>query len=69
MKVAGTGAAAWPRNEYLNLWVCNMGRNPLGYAAFPGSAAWRDGVVIDVTCFGTGGTAEAAVRPRPHRHA
>ena len=59
LKVAGTGATAWPRDDYLNIWVCNMGRRPLGYAAFPGSAAWRDGVVIDYTCFGTGGTAQA----------
>jgi len=59
LKVAETGAPAWPRNEYLNLWVCNMGQDPLGYAAFPGSAAWRDGVVIDFRCFGSGGTALA----------
>lgn len=58
VKRAGTGSPAWPRNEYLNLWVCNMGRDPLGYAAFPGSAAWRDGVVVDFTCFGTGGSAK-----------
>jgi len=57
LKTASNGAVAWPRNEYLNLWVCNMDRNPLGYAAFPGFAAWRDGVVIDFTCFGSGGSA------------
>lgn len=50
---------AWPSADYLNVWVCNMGRNPLGYATFPGAAAWRDGIVIDVTCFGKSGTAAA----------
>lgn len=59
VKVDGSGAAAWPREHYLNLWVCDMDLDPLGYAAFPGSAAWRDGVVVDLKCFGTGGTAEA----------
>src|SRR5688572_16106028 len=59
LKVIKTGVVAWPREHYLNLWVCNMGRDPLGYAAFPGSAAWRDGVVVDYTCFGIGGTAES----------
>jgi hypothetical protein len=59
VKAAETGHIAWPREHYLNLWVCNMGKDPLGYAAFPGSAAWRDGVVIDYTCFGASGTAES----------
>jgi hypothetical protein len=53
------GAAAWPRDRYLNLWVCNMGKDPLGYAQFPGGPSETDGVVIDYTCFGTMGTAEA----------
>jgi hypothetical protein len=57
--VAGGGAAAWPANRYLNIWVCNMGRDPLGYAQFPGGAAETDGVVIDFKAFGLGGTAEA----------
>ncbi|WP_102155916.1 zinc metalloprotease [Tsuneonella flava] len=57
LMLAGTGSVAWPTESYLNIWVCNMSRNPLGFAAFPGSAPWRDGVVIDYTCFGVGGTA------------
>lgn len=58
-KGAGGGTAAWPRDRYLNLWVCNMNRDPLGYAQFPGGASETDGVVIDVKAFGVGGTAEA----------
>lgn len=59
LKVAETGSVAWPRDQYLNLWVCDMNKDPLGYAAFPGSNAWEDGVVIDYKCFGVGGTAES----------
>ena len=55
--VAGGGAAAWPCDRYLNIWVCNMGCSPLGYAQFPGGPSETDGVVVDVTCFGTGGAA------------
>jgi Pregnancy-associated plasma protein-A len=58
-RVAGGGTAAWPRDRYLNLWVCNMNKDPLGYAQFPGGASETDGVVIDFTAFGVGGTAQA----------
>lgn len=54
------GRDAWPTNQYLNLWVCSMGNNILGYAQFPGTgSASTDGVVIGYTCFGTTGTAQA----------
>ena len=53
------GANAWPSNQYLNLWVCNLGGGILGYAQFPGGASATDGVVIGYTCFGTTGTAQA----------
>jgi Pregnancy-associated plasma protein-A len=56
--VAGGGATGWPRDRYLNIWVCNMDQNPLGYAQFPGGPSETDGVVIDVKCFGVGGSAE-----------
>jgi hypothetical protein len=53
------GSNAWPSNQYLNIWVCNMSGGILGYAQFPGGAAATDGVVIGYTCFGTTGTAQA----------
>jgi hypothetical protein len=55
--VAGGGAAPWPSHNYLNLWVCHMDRDPLGYAQFPGGPAETDGVVIDYKAFGVRGTA------------
>jgi hypothetical protein len=60
VKYASSGGSnAWPANQYLNLWVCNMSGGILGYAQFPGGAAATDGVVIGYTCFGTTGTAQA----------
>jgi Pregnancy-associated plasma protein-A len=60
VKSAATGGAdAWPRDSYLNLWVCQLGGGLLGYAQFPGGPAATDGVVILHTAFGTMGTAAA----------
>ncbi|MCL4129854.1 UNVERIFIED_CONTAM: hypothetical protein GTU68_065460 [Idotea baltica] len=53
------GKDAWPADEYMNLWVCNIGGGTLGYAQFPGGAAATDGVVIDYRYMGTSGTATA----------
>jgi Pregnancy-associated plasma protein-A len=53
------GADAWPRDRYLNLWVCSLGQGLLGYAQFPGGAAKTDGVVILNTAFGTTGSVAA----------
>jgi hypothetical protein len=59
MKFVGSGgAAAWPSDEYLNVWVCSLAED-LGYAQFPGGPAATDGVVILNTGFGTTGTAKA----------
>jgi len=52
IKTAPTGVAAWPRDDYLNLWVCPLDDGLLGYAQFPGGAADTDGVVIRTTAFG-----------------
>jgi hypothetical protein len=41
----------------LNIWVCTLSKNILGYAQFPGGDAATDGVVILNTAFGTTGTA------------
>ncbi|WP_205962153.1 zinc metalloprotease [Paracoccus siganidrum] len=51
------GSDAWPRDEYLNIWVCQLTGGLLGYAQFPGGAAATDGVVVTHTGFGTTGTA------------
>jgi hypothetical protein len=40
------GSTAWPSNQYLNIWVGNLGSGLLGYAQFPGGAAATDGVVL-----------------------
>lgn len=53
------GRGAWPRDEYLNLWVCTIQNGLLGYAQFPGGAASTDGVVIHNEAFGSGGLAKA----------
>ena len=50
------GKDAWPRDKYLNIWVCNLAPTTsgelLGYATFPGGPADRDGVVISYKNFG-----------------
>ncbi len=54
------GKDAWPTDQYLNIWVCNLGGGVLGYAQFPnGGPAATDGVVIDYRYFGRGGSAQA----------
>lgn len=53
------GLDAWNRDAYLNIWVCNLGDNLLGYAQFPGLPAETDGVVIHYEFLGSGGTAQA----------
>jgi len=60
VKSSATGGAdAWDSSKYLNLWVCELGNNLLGYAQFPGGPAATDGVVILNSAFGTVGTAQA----------
>jgi len=36
----------------LNIWVCNLSNNILGYAQFPGGSSATDGVVLDNNCVG-----------------
>ncbi len=60
VKAASTGGTdGWPSDEYLNIWVCQLGGGLLGYAQFPGGPAATDGVVILHSAFGTSGTAAA----------
>ncbi len=51
------GVDAWDTERYLNIWVCNIAEDILGFAQFPGGDPTTDGVVIDYECFGTFGTA------------
>ena len=46
------GSSGWPRNRYMNIWVCRLEGNALGYSSFPGAAAGEDGVVISFKAFG-----------------
>ncbi len=51
------GSNPWPRNEYLNIWVCNLDPSAgvLGYAYPPGAGSDVDGVVINFRYFGREG--------------
>ncbi len=46
------GIDPWPRGDYLNIWVCNLGGGLLGYATPPGGPSAKDGVVIGYKYFG-----------------
>jgi hypothetical protein len=52
------GYDAWPRDDYLNLWVCNLEKSDdhqplLGYSSWPLEPAAADGVVILYRVFGS----------------
>jgi len=52
---------SWPRNMYLNVWVCESAGGAAGYAYLPGSVtsiqyAWLDGIVIQNSYTGAIGT-------------
>ncbi|HEY4290622.1 MAG TPA: M43 family zinc metalloprotease [Puia sp.] len=51
------GDDAWDRDRYLNIWVCNLSGDVLGYSSIAGGSKETDGVVIRYTAFGTKGTA------------
>lgn len=47
------GKDAWDTEHYLNIWVCEMPREFLGYGTYPGiSGHKKDGVVINYRYFG-----------------
>jgi type IX secretion system substrate protein/pregnancy-associated plasma protein-A len=48
------GSDAVDPQHKLNLWVCNLGQNLLGYAQFPGGPAATFGVVCHYLAFGRG---------------
>lgn len=53
------GSTAWPNTQYLNIWVCKIEGNALGFAAYPGTNASEDGVVINSNAFGRKGTVQS----------
>ncbi len=53
MKFFATGGHdAWPDTAYLNIWVCNLANNTLGFAQYPGGNPATDGIVIHYRAFG-----------------
>ena len=60
MKSSATGGDdPWNRDQYLNIWVCNLENSTLGYSSLVGGPANVDGVVVQYTAFGTSGTAQS----------
>jgi hypothetical protein len=54
------GVAPWPQPHYLNVWVCELEGNALGFAILPGAQmSERDGIVMSPTAFGTTGFVNA----------
>ncbi|MDB9775131.1 M43 family zinc metalloprotease [Vicingaceae bacterium] len=54
------GKDIWNRDNYLNIWVCDLGPLYLGFAYAPNTApSSYDGLVIDPRYFGTIGSAQA----------
>ena len=61
IKSAATGGAdPWPAASYLNIWVGPLLTGQLGRGTFPGEPAATDGVIIEVTAFGTTGTLQSS---------
>ncbi|MGY1617394.1 zinc metalloprotease [Geodermatophilus sp. SYSU D00691] len=58
MKADATGGVdPWDTTRYLNIWVCRLSRDVLGYAQFPGGPPDTDGVVVHTPAFGRKGSA------------
>ena len=52
-KTATGGAKGWSKSKYLNIWICNLTGNLLGYATMPGTANdTLDGVVVSYSTIG-----------------
>ena len=46
------GNDGWTPDLYLNIWVCNIGGDVLGFAQFPGLTPNTDGIVLRYTSIG-----------------
>lgn len=47
-----SGQDAWDSERFLNIWVCNLSGETIGYSQYPGGPAETDGVVLDYTTIG-----------------
>jgi len=47
------GSDAWPRDSYLNIWVCEIQGGILGFAPYPGGNPSTDGIVLDYETVGS----------------
>lgn len=56
---AAGGSDGWNPDYYLNIWVCNLFGQALGYSSTPGFQRELDGVVIKWNVFGTVGNLRA----------
>lgn len=55
---AAGGHDIWNRDQYLNIWICNIDSGiTLGFAYLPGSPSNIDGIVLNYRAVGTMGTA------------
>jgi len=62
----------WPRNKYLNIWVCSDAGDAAGYSGYPASvnnawSAYLDGIVVRSDYVGSTGTS-SVVRSRTLTH-
>ncbi len=50
------GSDAWDTQKYLNIWVCNIGKNISGFGSYPGLTEPKEtGVIVDYRYFGING--------------
>ncbi|CAN5764336.1 hypothetical protein BH11BAC7_BH11BAC7_13430 [soil metagenome] len=69
MKYASTGGLnIWDKTKYLNIWICKLSNNILGYSTFPPGNASEDGVVLDYRYVGTTGATAPYNKGRTATH-
>ncbi len=62
------GANAWDRDKYLNIWVCDLGNQLLGYSSIVGGPANVDGVVLHYKYTGKTGATSPYNKGRTATH-
>ncbi|MGL4597050.1 MAG: zinc metalloprotease, partial [Bacteroidia bacterium] len=62
------GANAWDRDKYLNIWVCDLGNQLLGYSSIVGGPANVDGVVLHYKYTGKTGASAPYNKGRTATH-